>query len=566
MDVDDARGAGGRPPAQTGEDGDDEVEAGGFEGWSDEELAPTRCIFTDKVFDSASACLAHAASEYGLDLVAVARAHKLDVYGCVRLVNYVRAAIASPGSAPDAIASSVRDCTPGGQAPWDDDANLVAALADDPLLYSLPPLVGADDEWNEEDGGDEMASVEAEAAMAAVVQMREQMARMIDEEGESRAGESQDGGGGRGGRGAEGDEAEGEESSGYFGSYGRLAIHEEMLADAVRTEAYRDAIESNRALFEGKVVLDVGCGTAILSMFAARAGAKVVFGIDASEIIDHARAVVAANGLSDRISLHRAEVESWSLPSEACGVALDGHVDIIISEWMGYLLLYESMLPSVLNAASRLLRPQGGLLLPSACEMLISASSHDRLGFWNDVYGFTMAPIASAAIVEASVEVVPAPTLLAGPSTFRRFELCDTTDAHLDFTAPFSISAHANGTLRCFVVHFDTFFDLSSRGGTLSSFSTAPGATPTHWKQTALYLRAPLELHAGDAVAGVIGCVRAKEYRRGYDVSVTCAARALELTSALATESRVLFTNALAFASRYAINGGDQHTQLFKLH
>jgi 2-polyprenyl-3-methyl-5-hydroxy-6-metoxy-1,4-benzoquinol methylase len=48
-----------------------------------------------------------------------------------------------------------------------------------------------------------------------------------------------------------------------------MAIHDEMLRDTVRTYAYRDFMYANRALFSGKVVLDIGCGTGILSLFAA---------------------------------------------------------------------------------------------------------------------------------------------------------------------------------------------------------------------------------------------------------------------------------------------------------
>ena|ERR1700753_1829120 len=58
-----------------------------------------------------------------------------------------------------------------------------------------------------------------------------------------------------------------------------LGIHEEMLKDSVRTGSYRNAIVNNSHLFKGKIVLDVGCGTGILSMFAAKAGAKHVVGV-----------------------------------------------------------------------------------------------------------------------------------------------------------------------------------------------------------------------------------------------------------------------------------------------
>ena len=58
-----------------------------------------------------------------------------------------------------------------------------------------------------------------------------------------------------------------------------IGIHEEMLKDEVRTLTYRNAIYHNKHLVKDKVVLDVGCGTGILSMFAARAGAKHVIGV-----------------------------------------------------------------------------------------------------------------------------------------------------------------------------------------------------------------------------------------------------------------------------------------------
>ena len=65
----------------------------------------------------------------------------------------------------------------------------------------------------------------------------------------------------------------------YFDSYAHFSIHEEMLKDEVRTLTYRNSMYHNKHLFRDKVVLDVGCGTGILSLFAARAGAKHVYGV-----------------------------------------------------------------------------------------------------------------------------------------------------------------------------------------------------------------------------------------------------------------------------------------------
>jgi protein arginine N-methyltransferase 3 len=75
-----------------------------------------------------------------------------------------------------------------------------------------------------------------------------------------------------------------------------------MLKDTVRTEAYRDFIYGNKDLFKDKVVLDVGCGTGILSMFCARAGAKKVIAVDNSEILHKALCNVWENKLDKVIT------------------------------------------------------------------------------------------------------------------------------------------------------------------------------------------------------------------------------------------------------------------------
>ena len=76
-------------------------------------------------------------------------------------------------------------------------------------------------------------------------------------------------------------------------------IHETMLKDTVRTDAYRDFVYENKHIFKDKIVLDVGCGTGILSMFCAKAGAKLVIAVDNSAIIDKARENVFENRLAD---------------------------------------------------------------------------------------------------------------------------------------------------------------------------------------------------------------------------------------------------------------------------
>lgn len=52
-----------------------------------------------------------------------------------------------------------------------------------------------------------------------------------------------------------------------------------------------NAILENKDLFQDKIVLDVGCGTGILSLFAAKAGAKKVIAVDMSNIIEKATTI-----------------------------------------------------------------------------------------------------------------------------------------------------------------------------------------------------------------------------------------------------------------------------------
>lgn len=164
-----------------------------------------------------------------------------------------------------------------------------------------------------------------------------------------------------------------------------LDIHAVMIQDKVRTSTYAHFILTNPHLFRDATVLDVGCGTGILSLFAARSGAKRVIAVDASDIAEKAEKIVKANGFEDVITVVRGKVEDIVLPD---GIT---QVDIIVSEWMGYALLYESMLDSVLVARDRFLRP-GGVMAPSQCKMMLALCDateiyKERIGFWNDVYG-----------------------------------------------------------------------------------------------------------------------------------------------------------------------------------
>ncbi|KAK8278480.1 hypothetical protein V6Z12_D09G045100 [Gossypium hirsutum] len=87
----------------------------------------------------------------------------------------------------------------------------------------------------------------------------------------------------------------------YFDSYSHFGIFSEMLKDVVRTKTYQNVIYRNKFLFQNKVVLDMGAGTGILSLFCAKAGAAHVYAVECSHMADMAKQIVETNGLPDAI-------------------------------------------------------------------------------------------------------------------------------------------------------------------------------------------------------------------------------------------------------------------------
>ncbi|XP_036094001.1 protein arginine N-methyltransferase 2 isoform X3 [Rousettus aegyptiacus] len=120
----------------------------------------------------------------------------------------------------------------------------------------------------------------------------------------------------------------------YFGSYGTLKLHLEMLTDQPRTTKYHHVILQNRESLRGKVILDVGCGTGIISLFCAHhAQPKAVYAVEASEMAQHTGQLVVQNGFADIITVFQQKVEDVVLPEK---------VDVLVSEWMGTCLLISS--------------------------------------------------------------------------------------------------------------------------------------------------------------------------------------------------------------------------------
>ena len=280
----------------------------------------------------------------------------------------------------------------------------------------------------------------------------------------------------------------------YFDSYAHFGIHEDMLKDRVRTLAYKNAIFTNPTLFRDKIVLDVGCGTGILSMFAIRAGAKHVYAVEKSGIVESAREIIKVNGFQNDITIIQGKMEEIELPEQ---------VDVIISEWMGYCLLYESMLPSVLYARDRFMKSTG-TMFPNSAKLFIagiedSEYREKKIGFWDNVYGFSFEPIKKWALLEPLVENCPSERIIT--SEFQIIELnlntCKIED--LSIKSKFTLLPNEMETMHALVCWFDVEF--KGPDSTLL-LSTSPFKKSTHWSQTIFYLETPVKLSPDYPVEG----------------------------------------------------------------
>lgn len=302
-----------------------------------------------------------------------------------------------------------------------------------------------------------------------------------------------------------------EDDEGYFNTYAHFGIHYDMLSDKVRTETYRDAILKNSETIKEKVVLDLGCGTGILSMFSATAGAKKVYALDQSEIIYHAMDIIRENNLQDKIKIVKGRLEDTKLEEK---------VDIIVSEWMGYFLLFEGMLDSVIYARENCLNP-GGLLLPNRCNISLVANgdidTHKKLiEFWSDVYGYKMNCMKSEVVREASIDIVASKNIISEPYIVKEVDINTCTTDVMDFTSEFTLKILKDSFFTSIVGYFDTFFDLPNS----ISFSTGPHVTPTHWKQTVFHFRDCKGVKQGDVIHGTIICSRQKTDVRALSVQI----------------------------------------------
>lgn len=572
------------------DDSDDDVDGLDDDLLRDDEQV--KDLFSDQVFATVAEMLEHMKQEYAFDLRELISSLGADMYGSIKVINYLRRqycnTIEDEESEHDVFTKDMvkvlddlirADNHEGGfsKDTWKLDGYLKPVLGDDPLLYAFEDSDSDSDSDGEEadvinshvitstppqapkvdtpvqnqttsPSQNAVAAVQIMANSHDTLQQRvvelemqlglakKQVQSLIlaDEDPNMKPIASSGRAAARNGN------ADSEAPDAYyFDSYGHLDIHQEMLSDVARTEAYRDAIVKNPKVFKDKVVIDVGCGTSILSLFAASTGAKHVFGIELSNMAHGARRVVAANGFTDKITVlqQRAETVMSLVPNQKDESL--GKADVIVSEWMGYALLFESMLDSVLDVRNRLLKP-GGRMFPNTADVFVEGmmSEKDRSPFWKDVYGYKMSCLTDTPLLPDAkpndesrpdldipdVIAVSQSSICTDRATLHSIDM-ETVQAHeLDFSRPFVLCIKETCTLSGLVLSFDTSFTASE--STKQDWehdvvlSTRVNATPTHWKQTVMWLKTPLKAEAGMVLKGQLTYRRNARNPRNIDLDL----------------------------------------------
>lgn len=162
-------------------------------------------------------------------------------------------------------------------------------------------------------------------------------------------------------------------------------FHVPMLQDDVRNRAYARAIA--KAVRPGMRVLEIGTGAGLLAMRAARAGAQVVT-CEANPLIAAAAVeIIAANGLSDRISVVAKRSDALRIPED-----LPEPADLVIHEIFGAALFDEGVTTALTDARHRLVRAGAPALPPRAglrCALVRAGRPHRRADL-RDVEGFDL--------------------------------------------------------------------------------------------------------------------------------------------------------------------------------
>lgn len=240
----------------------------------------------------------------------------------------------------------------------------------------------------------------------------------------------------------------------------------------------------------------------------------------------------------------------WRIPSLVFGGKIEEidlpvqKVDIIVSEWMGYCLLFEAMLESVLWARDKYLRPDG-LMVPSHCTLHIAPVSdsdyvEENISFWQNVYGFDMSAMMEKIHDDVLIRQLKPENVIGTGSIFFTLSLHSISASDLTFTKPFTISSEERiESLDGWVIWFDNFF-LRSRDEELPqmsatefastarrgvAFTTGPWGKQTHWQSGVMLIDEKNQLRRlpGDQlkIEGTVGYKKQTEDARALNIDIT---------------------------------------------
>jgi protein arginine N-methyltransferase 1 len=184
--------------------------------------------------------------------------------------------------------------------------------------------------------------------------------------------------------------------------------HRHYLQDHVRLTAFRQAIQES--VTPGSVVIDLGSGTGILGLLACEAGAKRVYSIEETGLIELAREICQANGFTDRIRFIKELSTRIELPEPA---------DVILADQIGHFGFEAGLFDYFSDARRRFLKPNG-VTIPQRITFCVAPVEHEPLWkqveFWNQSpLGLNVRPARSIA-ANTGYPVKLMPEQLLGPS------------------------------------------------------------------------------------------------------------------------------------------------------
>jgi protein arginine N-methyltransferase 1 len=289
----------------------------------------------------------------------------------------------------------------------------------------------------------------------------------------------------------------------------RIEYHRTLVADRVRVAAFRDALAG--VIEKGQsVVVDIGTGTGILAMLAARLGARKVYAYEKAEIGAVAERLIKANRLRNIEVIAARSTEIIDPPRG----------DIVVSETLGNYALEEFLVETMNDARARHLKP-GGTLIPGALDQfvcpVIAPRVFDELTVWNGVgHGLDFAPACVMSLNNAYVRKFE-PRELWGEG--RAAIAWDT----LDFTARNRMRRKGVATWKA--VHQTTVYGLAlwwtAHLTPSVPLSTSPLAPATHWEQLYFPVLEPMTVERGEQLSANLRSHSSEE--GGTDLAWTLA-------------------------------------------